>query len=159
MLFILQLTLKHAFQFCSTSIILKSSNLLMMTELQKFPPCEAIFKGWFCSTCRADSESVSEWVDISLPTAQDVGLTLRRCIDAVKRLPIIRVQVNASLSLQIAPLMRSKVGLSHTACYGTTKVKLAVRPTLLARGFGVSLAQCDTVIRMKNKETLSHITH
>lgn len=78
--------------------------------------CEMIFKGWFCSTCGADSESVSEWVDISLPAAQDVGLTLRRSVDAVNRLPVISVQVSASLSLQIALLMRSKVGLSHIAC-------------------------------------------
>lgn len=117
--------------------------------------CEAVF----CSTCGADSESVSEWVDTSLPAAQDVGLMLRRSVVAVNRLPVISVQVSASLSLQTALLMRSKVGLSHTACYGTTEVKLAVCQTLLGRGFGVSLAQCDTVIRMKDKETLSHITH
>lgn len=114
--------------------------------------CEAVF----CSTCGADSESVSEWVDISLPAAQDVGLTLRRSVDAVNRLPVISVQVSAPLSLQTALLMRSKVGLSHTAC--TTEVKLALCQMLLGRGFGVSLAQCDTVIRIKDKETLSHIT-
>lgn len=105
--------------------------------------------GWFW---------VSIWVG-GLPAAQDVGLTLRRSVDTVNPLPVISVQVSASLSLQTALLMRSKVGLSHTACYDTTEVKLAVCQTLLGRGFGVLLAQCDTVIRMKDKETLSHITH
>lgn len=111
--------------------------------------CEAVF----CSTCGAGSESVSEWVDNSLPAAQDVGLTLRRSVDAVNRLPVISVQVSASLSLQTALLMRSKVGLSHTALLRDYRAKACGLPDTAEkriRGLAGSVRHSDQDERQRN---------
>lgn len=117
----------------------------MLTELQQFPPCVKRFS--------AARDSVSEWVDISLPAIQDVGLMLRRSVDAVNRLPVISVQVSASLCLQTALLMRSKVGLSHTACYACYGGKASGLPDAAGkriRGLAGSVRHSDQNERQRN---------